>query len=77
MIPGDPPNLAEVKIRAEIEEEVRAEYAAREALEGLAQRDKRVLALAISGTLCTLVVCPLLGAAVGLGVRVFYLVSGL
>lgn len=73
---ADPPNLAEVRLRAEIEDEVRADFAAVERLEHEANLDRRLFGLAVAVTLAVTIVLPLLGAVIGLSVRVFRLASG-
>ena len=66
----EPPSLVEVQIREEIREEM---IAADQAAEN---RDKRIFALVVTGTLAVLIVLPLAGAVVGLMVRAFLWAAG-
>ena len=75
------PDLAEVVLREEIAKEIHAEYAARSIAESNDQRDKRFLALGISGcgavSLLLVVVIPALGLLLGAAVKLFFWASGL
>jgi len=73
----DPPNLVEVKIREEIRKELLEERARSEESEALSQRDRRVLALALSVLFALGFMLPVLGLIIGLGVRAFRFASGL
>jgi len=72
----DPPNLAEVQIRSEIEAEVRDELAQEQLTLALSSRDRRFLALAISLVVVSAVLLPIVAAIVGVSIRVFRYVAG-
>jgi hypothetical protein len=64
-------DLRETAMRAEIEDELRATIANEQAQELAADRDRRVLALVVTGVAVSTFVCPALGIIVGASIRVF------
>ena len=65
----DRPNLTEVRLRSEIEDAVRAEFAAEEFKERIDEQDGRVLAFAITVTALVAFGLPLLALILGASIR--------
>lgn len=77
MIPREePPNLAEVKLRQEIEDEVYDDITRRQAADALNDRDKRFFALAVTIAVLAGVTLPLLALVLGLSWRLVKWAAG-
>lgn len=74
MLQTDHPNLVELKIREEIEQEVRAELEQVEAVVG--DQDRRFTALVISAILMVSLFLPLIGLIAGVSLRIFFWAAG-
>lgn len=77
MLKPEQPNLVEIQIREEIRAELLDEQDAEKLQESMANRDRRLIAFAISMTLSVSVVLPLVALIVGVSWRAFRWASGL
>jgi len=65
----DRPNLAEVRLRSEIEDAVRAEFAEEESKKRIDEQDSRVLALGFTVTVLVAFGLPLVALILGASIR--------
>ena len=70
----DPPNLAEVRLRESVRNELLDELQDRD--EAISSQDRRVFALALSIVFALGIILPLAGAVIGLAVRAFRWAAG-